>query len=162
MRVKNGLYCQSYLSHAIYFVQILTHCNLLFASIPKATIIPSTSVISGFFLSVSFLSFANSFNTMPIWIPLRPDIRELQTSRLCGHDAIPKLSVSLSLLLAIRRFMVLHPLSSITWFIILSQHSTSTPPLRQRLTNVHGRLYPFTRLVPCISFFIFRSLELLI
>ena len=88
--------------------------------------------ISDIFLSVSLLSFAKLFNTMPIWIPLRPDIRELQTSRLCGHDAIPKLPISLSLLLAFRRLMALHPLSSITWVIILSQHSTSTLPLRSR------------------------------
>jgi hypothetical protein len=33
--------------------------NPEFDSIPEATIIPSTSVISGFFLSVSLLSFAN-------------------------------------------------------------------------------------------------------
>ena len=129
-------------------IQMKIRLNPEFASIPEAIPCCISILISDIFLSVSLLSFAKLYNTMPIWIPLRPDIRELQTSRLCGHDAIPKLPISLSLLLAFRRLMALHPLSSITWVIILSQHSNSTLPLWWRLTNVHGRLYPLPGLCP--------------
>lgn len=119
--------------------------------------------ISDIFLSVSLLSFAKLITKCDAHLDTSsPGHQGTTDEPLMRSRRHTKLQVSLSLLLAIRRFMVLHPLSSITWVIILSQHSTSTPPLWWRLTNVHGRLYPFTRLVPCTSFFIFRSLELLI
>ena len=50
------------------------------------------------FLFCHFINYILLY-TMPFWIPLCPDIRELQTSRLRVHDAIPKLPISLSLLL---------------------------------------------------------------
>ena len=70
-------------------IQMKIRLNPEFASFPEAMPSCISIFISDIFLSVSLLSFAKLFNTMSIWIPLRPDIRELQTSRLCRHDAIP-------------------------------------------------------------------------
>ena len=88
MRVKMGCIA-SHIYHTHYFYSDENSFKLRNCFVSKSNPFCISIFISEIFLSVSLLSFAKLFNTMSIWIPLRPDIRELQTSRLCGHDAIP-------------------------------------------------------------------------